>query len=241
MTDIVEFNGIVISDFFQVIDVQRPMAGRANTTQMVSGMDGLALTGSSMNPVTIGVTVIIPEMSIIERREKIRELSMMLHSDGLAPLKFASDNGLYYRAILDGDIPVVEHVRTDKVTFVFSAESPILYGIANSVTVPSGSSVTFFVGGTYRTRPKIRGTVEGNQDNLWGVRIDNDDALRVDLMSDGQKELYIDCDSRVVTVQGEVTMIEAESDWIEMSYGQHTIQNDVGSGSCTVEWVERWV
>jgi predicted phage tail component-like protein len=239
MTDGVEFNGVEISDFFQVIDVQRPVSGRTNQTMQVSGRDGLAHVGSAMNPVMIAVTVIIPDMTISERRERIRELSAILHTDEERPLKFRSDNGLYYKAVLDGEVPVTEHVRTDRVTFNFAAESPMLYGETKSVTIPSQGQATVYVDGTYGAWPRFEGSLTGNGDGLWGVRIDEGDALRVDVGTTATP-VSVDCDERVVVVNGETSMIELESDWIRLPYGEHVLRNDVGSGACTVTWTERW-
>ena len=241
MTDVVEFNGTVISDMFQVINVTRPMAGRSNSTKSVSGMDGLVLTGSSMTPITIGVTILLPDMSISQRRERIRELSAVIHTDEQKKLMFGSDGGLYYKAILDGSIPVSEHVRSDLVTLNFVAESPVMYGDEGSATIPSGGSVSFVVGGTYRTQPVISGNVTASSDGTWGLRLDDRTYMRIDLGGRSSAQLVVDCAERYARLDGALAMIDFESDWIEFEGGSHVIRNDVGTGQTEMTWVERWV
>lgn len=241
MTDDVMYNGYVLSDFLQVIDVGKPSAGRVNSTKQVSGMDGTLLTGSTLAPVTIPVTFLLSEMDMTERRERIRELSYMIRSREPARLEFASDNGLYYMAVPDGEVPIQDHVRAGKVVVGFRADSPILYGAERSVTVPSGGSARIMVGGTYPTEPTITGSLTGDStaDHVWGLRVDEGSYLHVSL-GNGQREVVADCERCVVTVDGTVTLPTLDSDWLRLDIGPHTLANDVGSGACTVTWRERW-
>ena len=243
MREEVTFNGITISDFYQVGNVVRPLAGRSNTTMDVSGMDGTKITGSVMLPTTITVSFILSEKNETERRDAIRNITSMLHTTEPAPLMFASDNGLYYMAILDGDVPIQEHVRSGLIEANFKTESPVLYGKTRTVTVPSGGSATIYVEGTYPALPVISGTVYGlaQSSYQWGVRLDEGDYLRVVVGPNSAKQVVMDCEHRIATVGGLVALPTLTSDWFELSAGFHTIRNDQGSGSCTVRWQERWM
>jgi len=167
---------------------------------------------------------------------------MMLASDEPQMLCITSDNGRCYKAILDGDVPLRENVRNALLEIRFVTESPAMYGETKSVTVPSGGSAVVFVEGTYGAYPTIEGTVIGSQSgNLWGVRIDGGDKIRVNTGTTEGRSVVIECAGRRATVQGSLVLPTLDSDWLHLSFGRHVIENDVGSGDCTVTWTERWL
>lgn len=240
MTETMTFNGNVISDYFQVADVQRPPVGRENVTTEVSGMDGALITGSAMPQATISVRLVMSDTDASGRREAIRQLMGMVHTTEPAKLEFATDNGLYYMAMLDGDVPLTEHVRSGLVELNFVTERPLLYGRSNMSTyVPSGGSATFTVGGTYKTRPVVEVSSAQGSGGLWGLRLDDGDVMRVSVS--GTRPVRIDCEERTVTVNDTLVPLNMAYDWFEFEPGQHTLRNDVGSGSCWVKWQEMWV
>lgn len=242
MTEKVTFNGFTLSDFYQVVDIRRPIPGRDISTQEVSGVDGVVITGSVMSSIRISVTIIIGERSVTERREEIRKLTSMLHTDEPSELIFASDDGLYYKAMLDGNSPVSENVRTDAITVNFRTESPVMYGVTRTVQVPSNGSVTFFTEGTYPASINVSGTVSGEASTgyIWGIRLDDGDYMRIETATSTPKSISINSGERTATIDGAVTLPTLDSDWLMLEPGLHTIENDVGSGSCVVTWQERW-
>ena len=240
--EIVSFNDIVITDLYTVLGSVRPPAGVVNSTQEVSGYDGVKITGSYIPSDSITLYILLKNMSLAERREEIRRLRGLLHTEGLAKLKFSTDNGLYYMAKLDGDFGVTQHVRADLITVTFILEQNILYGKIHTVTVPSGGSVTFHVDGTYKSNPVISGRVSADSSTLlWGVRLDEQDYVRIKTGSTEPRDVVIDCENYVASVSGTTAMLTLNSDWLELKNGEHTITNDVGSGSCTVIWQDRWL
>lgn len=242
MREEVIFNGIRLSDYFDIIDVKRPNAAVASETMAVSGRDGLVLTGSSLGTVTISVIIMLRDSEVSGRRARMREVQVLLNTKEPAPLEFSEDEGLYYMAKLDGEMPVREHVRSGGIEVNFTAFDPILYGRRRSVTVPSGGSVTFIVGGSYKTRPRISGSVKGaNQTgNLWGIRLDDRYSMRIPMGGTATKPLDIDCKDRICRVNSVITLPTMQSDWFALEAGQHVIENDMGSGAVTVTWNERW-
>jgi predicted phage tail component-like protein len=242
MREEVTFNGIKFSDYFDVINVDRPNAAVTSETKTVAGRDGAILVGSTLGTVTITVTVMLKDPLSHTRRARMREVWQLLYTDDARPLEFSEDDGLYYMAKLDGEMPVTEHIRSGGININFTAFDPILYGKRNSVTVPSGSSVSFYVDGSYGTYPTISGSVSGSSQtgNLWGIRLDGGDFIHMPMGNTTQKSVEIDCATRVCKVAGAVTLPTMDSDWLCLRAGQHTIVNDVGSGACTVTWDERW-
>lgn len=242
MTEEVIFNGIRLSDYFDVINVERPNASVTSETVEVSGRDGLVLTGSSMDVAKITVTIIMRETSVSERRARMRDILMLLHTKDERRLEFSEDNGLYYMAKIDGSMPFKENVRSGLLEINFTTFDPILYGRRRSVIVPSGGSVSFIVDGSYRTLPTIEGDVVGSSEtgNFWGIRLDQGSNMRVPMGGTSARHLEIDCSRRVCTVDLLLTLPTMQSNWLFLDVGPHTIENDMGSGSCVVTWDERW-
>ena len=242
MTETVRFGEHVISDFFTVVGVQRPPVSTSNTFTEVSGMDGARMTDSKLGQATAKVFVMTSDKNLADMREAVRRLCGMIYTDEPKVLSFSSDNGRYYKAVLDGEVPFVEHTRSGLFELNFVTESPTLYGSEKSVTVPSGGSVTISVGGTYPTCPVIEGSVYGSGANtLWGLRLDEGDYIRISTGSTSARNVMIDCENARATVSSAVKLPILGSDWLELTPRVHTIRNDVGSGSCTLRWTERWL
>lgn len=243
MRETVVFGDYAISDHYDVIDVEPQMAGRVNNTMQVSGMDGVVLTGSTLDATNIAVTIMLSDMGMDERRDAIRELAYMIRSRGAQRLMLGRDGGLWYMAAPDGKNPISSNVRSGKVVINFTAHSPVLYGERRRVTVSDGTPVDVIVGGTYGTMPTIRGTVAGELSTgyVCAVRLDNQDTLALEVGDVGQVGVDVDCEKRVAKVSGAIALPTLESDWLVMEPGAHTLDMPVGTGSVTVEWYERWV
>lgn len=241
MIEEVTFNGVTLSDFYQVAGVVRPMPARRVTTEQISGMDGNRIIGATFDSLTITVHLIV-DGGVEDRRDAIRRLLPLLQTDRPAPLVFASDNGLYYMAMFEGEAELTEHVANGRVSVNFLTEEPILYGEEHSVTVPSGGSVEIQVDGTYPTYPKIEGYVYGDQNtNIWGVTLDDGRHLHVNTGTTSERAIMIDCADRVTKLANQTHLPTLDSDWFELTRGSHTIENTIGSGDCTFSWQERWL
>lgn len=240
MNETVTFNDVVLSDLYTIINVHRPMAGMTNETQEISGFDGTRIVGSHIPSANITMRVIIKDMPELDRREALHQLSAIIHTDEPKRLEFGSDNGRYYMAKFDGQPEPQEYMSATVVELTFMLEQAVLYGKTKTATVPSGGSVTFTVGGTYVTRPTIEGASIEGSNGLWGLRLDDGDVMRMEATTTA-RPVSIDCESRVAFYNSTLVAPTPESDWFEMSPGQHTIQNDVGTGACTVTWQEMWI
>lgn len=240
MMETVTFNDVVLSDYYTIIGIRRPMAGMTNQTQEISGFDGIRIVGSHIPSANITMRVIIKGMAEPDRRDALRMLSAAVHTDEPKRLEFGSDNGRYYMAMLDGQPEPQEHMGATVVELTFMLEQVIMYGEVKTATVPSGGSVTFDVDGTYVTRPKIAGTSIKGSSGLWGLRIDDGDVMRVEATTTA-RPVSIDCESRTAFYNSTLVAPTPESDWFELAPGQHKIQNDVGTGACTVTWQEMWL
>ena len=241
MREDVVFDGIRLSDYFEVASAVVSNLNVSTQTQDVSGMDGTVVTGSKVASREITVYLVLEDGDVSERKEQLRELFGMLDTTEEHPLYVESDNGRYYMAKLDGEQAVIDKPHIGRVALRFLAPSPYLHGERQSVTVPSGGSVTFKVGGTRITYPRVQGTATRDATTgMWGLRLDNADVMRVP-MAVSQATVDIDCNAMTVKVNGSSAMIDPTSYWFELSAGTHTIQNFLGTGSCTVEWETIWL
>ena len=244
MNEIVTFNDVEISDFFLVAGVSRPLTGRRNVTQEVSGMRGVKVTGSNLSENTVSVFLVIKDKEGSEKREAIRDLVCAIQVDEPSRLYISSDDGLYYMAIPDGEVPFTEHFRSGLVEVKFLVSDPVMYGATHTATIPSGGSVGIYVDGTYPTKPRIESQAAlGMQDTtLWGLRFDEADYIRaITGSSSVAKTVEIDSEARVCRVAGAISLPSIDSDWPELGAGMHVVRNDVGTGESTITWTDRWV
>lgn len=237
MIDVMTFGGKPISDAFQVIDVQRSMAGIDIKKASVSGMDGMILDRATLSSPTVEVKLLVKNADVGERRERVRELSSMLLTKEPSKLAFASDGGLYYkRAIVNGVPKVDEAITSMLVTVTFAVSEAAMYGKHVKRSMSGTTSVK--VSGTYPTAVYMSGTATPNS-GIWGVRVDNGDFVHLELS--GSRQVIIDSAERVCKVAGATSQITLDSDWIELEAGTHSFAFDNGSGSMTLEWDERWL
>ena len=125
----------------------------------------------------------------------------------------------------------------------FVCHDPVAYRDEHSVTVPSGGSATFDVGGLLPARVRIvaASAYRDASTYLWGIRFDEQDFTRVKFSTSGAKSVDIDCRERVALVAGATSMITVDSHWIELAPGQHTARMDQGTGAATISWIERYL
>lgn len=241
MREEVVFGDVKLSDYFQVASVTVSNLNVSTETLTVNGMDGVAVLGSSIGSREITVYLMLDDGDIADRREELRLLFGLIDLSEEHRLYISSDNGRYYIAKLNGEQTLNEKTRSSRIALNFLAASPYLHGETQHITIPSGGTVTFNVGGTQTTYPRITGTVtRDGTTNMWGVRLDGHDVMRVP-MSVSQAAIDIDCDDMSVLVNGSSGMIDTTSYWFELTAGTHTIQNYLGTGEATVEWETRWL
>ena len=235
------FDGHDLSD---VVDVGVPnMDALASSVsyETVPGRNGKVVTERKWDARDVEFEIYVhgdPE----ERREAVSVLAMWLDVSEAKRLVLPDWPDRAYMAIQDGKVSPSRLVEDEVGTLRFTITDPVAYGRTHSATVPSGGSVTLHVGGTYKTSPRIRGTVTRDASSeCWGVRLDEGKYLRVETGAAGPVAVELDCDGCTCTVAGATTLPTLESDWLELEPGEHVLENDLGSGSVTVEWEERWL
>lgn len=148
----------------------------------------------------------------------------------------------YATASLNSDVSMpLEPPVTFDIELV--CHDPVAYRDEHSVTVPSGGSVTFDVGGLLPARVRIiaSSAVRSGSTLLWGLRFDEQDFTRIKLPNSYAQSVDIDCKERTALVAGATSMITKDSHWIELAPGAHTVRMDQGTGECIVSWIERYL
>lgn len=179
--------------------------------------------------------------SMSERRDKMSTLAVWLDVDEPKKLVLPDTPGRYYMAVPSGAVTPIRHYNGEVSQLTFVITDPIAYGRECSVTVPSGGSVTFNVGGTAATRPRITASAVRNASSqVWGIRLDEGDFVHVATGSSSARAVVLDCEDRTLTVQGAAALPTLDSDWLVLEPGEHVLRMDNGSGAATVTYIERW-
>jgi len=126
----------------------------------------------------------------------------------------------------------------------FVCHNPVAYGVEHTVTIPSGGSVEFEVGGML---PAVdigvvaASAVRNSSSGVWGVRFDEGDFMHVALPSSSSRKVEIDADNRTVKVANATDMITLDSSWPKLEPGSHIARMDQGTGAATLIWIERYL
>lgn len=233
----VVFGGVDLADRFICLIKERPLPSMESRTQHIDGSDRYTDMGADILPEPIVVKLVCPYAPQHVRRELSRWLGSVLYSKEPRKLLISSDEGLWHTARLAKTPKFEELVVSGSVEVTFQPMEAWMYGDEHSVTVPSGGSVTFLVRGSYPTAPKIEAASASGP--VWGVRLDEEDFLHVELSQ--ASSVQIDCDQRICLVGDSVSLPTLDSNWIYMTKGQHTMRNDQGAGTCVLTWTERWL
>ena len=236
------FDGVELTSLFLVSNLQQPLLPRKIVTSDVPGKDGELFLGASLATRTIKLTLTVRDRSITGLQEAARQLAAILNVSEPKPLRLSIDGGLYYMAVPNAKADGARYLHAIRYDVEFLLSDPVAYGDTQSVTVPSGGSVTFDVDGTYPTLPTITASAARNgSGGDW--RITREDGAYVSATIPSgvmSAPVVIDCAERVLRVNSNVVVLPLEADWLVLEPGEHTLTM-TGTGAATVEWTERWV
>lgn len=236
------FDGHRINDRFFVgeADVGLPeFAPRAEDREFA---DGSRVRGMRLGCPEISIQLTAKPVHGETFREALSDLCAWLHVDGPRRLSLSDDHGLWRMCVPTGAPTIGDAKWNDRVTVTFLQTEPALYGIERDVTVPSGGTLSFVVGGDYPTKPTISSAAayRNSSTQQWGLRLDDGDVMRVKVPVSTASRVAMDCGERTCSVNGATTIPTLQSDWFALKPGTHTLRNDQGTGACVVRWYERW-
>lgn len=238
----VTFDGHVLNDLFYVGDIEIGLPDfRPEMVERI-GAHGAFLRSTKMGGPTIAIPLTVMPRRGHEPREALSTLLSWMDVDTPRVLTLSRDGGLSRVVIPSGAPEMLDDTWGDRLVIEFVQLDPWLTGVTATTTVPSAGSKSFTVGGDCKTPVRITSTAakRNSTTRLWGLRLDDGDYLRVTLPTSSATAVTLDCGERTCTVGGNVTAPTLDSDWLELTPGTHVMRNDVGSGACTLSWVERW-
>lgn len=237
------FDGVDYSSLVDVASIEMPALPKAAADlRTATGRDGALLAGNPLEPMTIKVKARLAVDSI-DPRDIQRAWALVaagMRTDGPRKLNLTED--VYRMAVLTDAVPLDYNSYSAIGELTFVCPDPVAYGDERTVTVPSGGSVTFEVGGTYPAKPAIAAeAVRDGSSLVWGVRLDAGDYVHVATGAAAARDVEVDCDKRTCTIEGDPSMITTDSDWLVLEPGEHTLAMDNGTGAATVTFTERWL
>lgn len=235
----VTFGGWELTEHFIVSDLVRSYLPRSASMVKVDGRDGELFRSVSLDRLEISMTATYvgdPE----SRSDALRELALHLNTYEPERLEISDDGGKYYMAVASGG-SVERYIGAETVELTFIVPDPAMYGDEVTVTVPSGGSVTFEVGGNSATKPSISASAASmDSSGFWGVRLDGGDYVHIE-HSVSPVSVECDCAKRTLKISGQSALPTLTSDWLILTPGEHTISNDLGTGASEITYVERWL
>lgn len=235
------YDGHELTSLFSVSNVVRPWPSLSVEAQD-NPAGGSFVLGVRRPAKTVTMTLHAFGTSA-QRRDAARQLSAWLAVDGARELSFSDDSGLCYMALPDGDADVELLCMGEAVEYTFLVPSPYMLGETKTAAVPSGGTATAVVSGTASALPTIEATaaVRDGSTGLWGVRVNDGDYVRVPIGTASAAAVEIDCADRTARANGTVVLPTLDSDWLELKPGSNTVENDHGTGACTLSYRERWL
>lgn len=248
MIDFVKYDGVTLTDQWDIVNVSRNSSAMTSKTQTVQGRAGAVLMGTAPAPLQVSFIALVRGQYSEDRRESSRRLRAALQKGGVRRLEFSDDGGLYYLAALK-DIKETRYKRVTAWAVTMDVFEPFLFDSKTEQIVSSnGASANIpatKVDGTATTYPVVDlvGAVRGSGGYVE-VKIDSGTPMRVTLPTSSASRVIIDCSpsTRSVLVNGTATMLTIDSDWWTLEPGEaHTVAVTAGTvASYTVSWINRW-
>lgn len=238
----VMFDGHELSRDYYVSDLRDPLLVRTIGMQDVPGRDGSIFTGVKLAPKTISLRFTAVNKSMEARRAAGRRLAALLAVREPRPLQISVDDGLYYMAIPQSSDDAAQWVNATSFEVAFECPDPVAYGAERVITVPSGGSVTFEVGGTYQTMPVVSASAAANgSGGYWRITKEDGSYIMATIPNGiSTAPVVADCSARTLKVNGSTAMLVPQADWLVFEPGEHTLTM-TGTGAATVTFNERWL
>lgn len=238
----VTFDGHDLTALCTVSDLRTSLLPREVRTTPVAGRDGSVYTGASLSERSITLTMTLRGRDVEARQMAARELAAILDVDGPRPLAMSIDGGLYYMAVPTSGSEATRRPTTSTFEVDFTVPDPVAYGQARTVSVPSGGTATFEVGGTYPAMPRVSAPSAANgSGGFWRLRLEDGSYLLARVPAGvASAPVEADCAARTLRVNDTVALLEPEADWLVLAPGTHTVEM-TGTGAATMTFEERWL
>lgn len=169
----VTFDGIELSDYLKVTDLQRDIGtSRTNKTVKVGNSDGESYLGSTLEKKIIPMSFNLR----YDLTEKRRELAHLLNVDEPKMLIFGDEPDKYYMAIPDGEIPLPENNFLGNGTINWLVVDGVAHAVEYSEVPQKGQGmVDISNNGSYKSYPILEAKM--SSDNGFVGFINQDGAI----------------------------------------------------------------
>lgn len=235
------FDGHDIAEFWSIEYHMTRTLPTWSPTLVEVPANGALFGGTRAEPVTITMQLVALDDTRDGRQEALRTLAGWLAVDEPRPLYLGDEGGRYRLAVPTDEAPIEPFLNADSVEITFTCPDPLLHGATQRVTVPSGGSVSIRVGGTAPARPTITASAAtGSAGGAWSVVTEDGGGIYAAIAGGSSKPVFADVATRVLKVDGTVTMLNASYDWPTLTPGTHTLTMTQGTGAAIVEWEDLW-
>lgn len=233
------FDGHDLTELYAVSDLRRSLLPRELGSEDVPGMDGALFTGARLGVRTTTLTLTARAKDMGRRQQLARQLAEILNVSEPRPLQVSIDDGLWLMAVPSSGTDATRWLNATSFEVEFVSHDPLMRGDERTVTVPSGGSVTFTVGGSAPTMPLVAApAARDGSGGAWILTLDGGMYLAASVPS--AAALEADCEGRTLTVNGETALLRPDADWLVLEPGMHTLAM-TGTGAASVTFTERWV
>lgn len=236
------FDGHDLETLFVCGDPKITILSAEPNTETLKSRNGEMFIGSRWGASTVAFSIGV-HGTALERRNAFSQLGAWLTVDEPKQLILPDTPDRYYLAIPDGSLDLERGIGGEISQLTFKLVDPIAYGATKTATIPYGGSATFVVGGTAPTAPYFDRTLEKPDQTTkqWGLRLDAGDVFILDFGTTANRYIKADFGKRVSYVANSLKLPTLNSDWFELTPGEHTIENHIGTGnSLILYWAERW-
>ena len=239
---IFEFDGQRLDQLFIASNLKLQLPQPTPYLVTVQGRDGQAVRGAVLGAGSVSVELSKHGGTEDARRAAVSTLWQMMNTDEAKQLRIDSVSGPYYMAIPSGGGDMTFYIEAESIPVQFALVEPARYGATRSATLSGSAAQTITIDGTYATWLKIESTdAVRNVSGLWGVRVDDQKFVCVEVPTSTASAVTIDCGAHLAEINGAAVLVTLQSDWLKLEPGEHTIKIDKGSGTATVTWTEMWL
>lgn len=237
----IAIDGHVLNETFRISDIHRPFPSVEPVMVSVPGRHGQICVGEEIGTREVSFRVWSFARDSATRMTEISALVELLVT-GSHELTF-EDEPLTIRDVrLSGQPDYDEYEKRGSVELSFVMPDPYRrYAIPKSVAFTTAQA-TFTLD---HARPHIvidaSNVIRRTSDDLWQLTFDGEQELSVEIPTPLAAVMRIDCQTGVVTVDGERSNIINESVWPALAAGSHTVEVTAGSSATTLTITERCI
>lgn len=230
------FDGVNLSDAFQVVDVSIPLLPTFSAvTHELAQRPGSYFASRKVGTREIAVKLRLDaeDRNPLQIFKAWRELSAIFNKPD--PRKLQLDEERYCHAMMVGESEVENEAYYGVVEFTFICFDPYFYGREHEIALGDGGTASFDVQGSVEVYPKLELTATA--DSVLVTNAVTGDYVRVPDTASGSK-VAIDMERQTATIGGEYAPVHLASDFFPVE-GAAKVKVDGASG--TLAYEERYL